>query len=101
MAPALLDEPDVQGDRPIAIQVVLVAEDPEAGPTTVSTTLTVNTADPRWPTWLVDAITFQAQEGARRLRDELRAQPAIQASSAAASDFIPLAAVVPAAESGR
>ena len=83
------------------IQLVLVAEDRETGPTTVSTTLEVNTADPRWPTWLVDGVTFQAQEGARHLREQLMAQPAIQASTAAGSGFIPLAAVVPAAESGR
>ena len=83
------------------IQLILVAEDPDGGPTTVSTTLDVNTADPRWPTWLVDGVTFQAQEGARRLREQLMAQPAIQASSAAGGGFVPLAAVVPAAESGR
>ena len=83
------------------IQLVLVADDPETGSTTVSTTLDVNTADPRWPTWLVDGITFQAQEGARRLRDQLMAQPAIQASTAAGDGFVPLAALVPAAEGGR
>ena len=83
------------------IQLVLVAEDPDTGPTTVSTTLEVNTADPRWPTWLVDGITFQAQEGARRLRDQLITQPAIQASTTAANGFVPLAAVVPAAGNGR
>jgi hypothetical protein len=85
----------------VLIQLVLVAEDPEAGPTTVSTTLEVNTADPRWPTWLVDGITFQAQEGARRLRDQMVTQPAIQASTAAANGFVPLAAVVPTAGNGR
>jgi hypothetical protein len=101
VAPRLLNPFRVQGGRPITIQLVLVAEDPDAGPTTVSTTLEVNTADPRWPAWLVDGITFQAQEGARRLRDQLRAQPAIQASSAAADGFVPLAAIVPAAGHGR
>jgi len=101
VAPGLLKALFVQGGRPITIQLVLVADDPETGPTTVSTTLEVNTADPRWPTWLVDGITFQAQEGARRLREQLSAQPAIQASSAAATGFVPLAAVVPAAGSGR
>jgi hypothetical protein len=101
VAPGLLRFNDVQGDRPITIQLVLVADDPETGPTTVSTTLEVNTGDPRWPAWIVDGITFQAQEGARRLRDQLRAQPAIQASTAASDGFVPLAAVVPVAESGR
>ncbi len=56
----------------------------------------VNTADPRWPAWLVDAVTFQAQEGARKLRDQMIEQQAI-----AGDRFVPLAAVVPAAEVGR
>ncbi len=85
----------------MVIQVVLVAEDPETGPTTVSTTLDVNVGDPRWPAWLVDGVTFQAQEGARRLREQLMAQPAIEARGLGGDGFIPLAAVVPAAGSGR
>ena len=79
----------------MVIQVVLVADDP-TGSTSVSSTLEVNMADPRWPTWLVDGVTFQAQEGARRLRAQLMAQPAIPGDG-----FVPLATVVPAAESGR
>ena len=85
----------------MVIQVVLVAEDPETGSTTVSTTLDVNTADPRWPAWLVDGVTFQAQEGARRLREHMMAQPAIQAQGLGGDGFVPLAAVVPVAGSGR
>jgi hypothetical protein len=85
----------------MVIQVVLVADDPESGSTTVSTTIEVNTADPRWPTWLVDGVTFQAQEGARRLRNQLMTQPAIQGNGLTGDGFVPLAAVVPAAESGR
>ena len=84
----------------MVVQVVLVTEDPQGGSTSVSTTVEVNMADPRWPTWLVDGVTFQAQEGARRLREQLMAQPAIQGSGAG-DGFTPLAAVVPAAESGR
>jgi hypothetical protein len=80
----------------MVIQVQLVADDPDAGETTVATTFDVDTADPRWPTWLVDAVTFQAQEGARRLRNQLIAQHAIAAGS-----FVPLAAVVPAVEPRR
>jgi uncharacterized alpha-E superfamily protein len=80
----------------MVIQVLLVAEGPDAGTTTVSTTIEVNTADPRWPAWLVDAVTFQAQEGARKLRDQMIEQHAI-----AGDRFVPLAAVVPAAEAGR
>jgi len=80
----------------MVIKLMLVADGPEAATTTVSTTIQVNTTDPRWPAWLVDAITFQAQEGARRLRDQLIEQQAI-----AGDGFVPLAAVVPAADVGR
>src|SRR5207247_11346852 len=50
--------------RLMVIQVLLVADDPDGAATTVSTTIEINITDPRWPAWLVDAITFQAQEGA-------------------------------------
>jgi uncharacterized alpha-E superfamily protein len=80
----------------MVIQVLLVADDPEAGETTVSTTIEVNTTDPRWPAWLVDAVTFQAQEGARQLRDQMIEQHALEGDG-----FVPLAAVVPVAEIGR
>ena len=80
----------------MVVQVLLSAEGSDAATATVSTTIEVNTNDPRWPTWLMDAITFQAQEGARRLRDQLIEQHAI-----AGDGFVPLAAVVPAAGAGR
>ena len=80
----------------MVIQLLVAAEGPDAAGTTVSTTIEVNITDPRWPTWLVDAITFQAQEGARRLRDQLIEQQAI-----AGDGFVPLAAVLPAAQTGR
>ena len=80
----------------MVIQVMLVADGPDAGTTTVSTTIEVNTSDPRWPAWLVDAVTFQAQEAARTLRDQMIEQQAI-----AGDGFVPLATVVPAAEAGR
>ena len=85
----------------MVIRVVLAADDPDVGATTISTTIEVNLSDPRWPAWLVDAITFQAQEGARRLRDQVVEQQAIQGHGFGADEFIPLAAVVPAAEAGR
>jgi hypothetical protein len=85
----------------MVIRVVLAADDPQVGATTISTTIEVNIRDPRWPAWLVDAITFQAQEGARRLRDQVVEQQAIQGGGFSADEFIPLAAVVPAAEAGR
>jgi len=80
----------------MVVKVVLVADDPDAGASTVSTTLEVNVADPRWPTWLVDAVTTQAREGARRLRDQLFAQQAIPGDGC-----VLLAAAVPVATSGR
>jgi hypothetical protein len=80
----------------MVIQVLLVADGPDAATTTVSTTIELGTTDPRWPAWLVDTVTFQAQEGARRLRDQLVEQRAITGDG-----FVPLAAVVPAAEVGR
>src|SRR5438132_2628247 len=83
-------------ERLMVIQVLLVADGPDGAATSVSTTIEINTTDPRWPAWLVDAITFQAQEGARRLRDQLIEQQAI-----AGDGFVPLAAVVPAAQAGR
>jgi len=79
----------------MVIQLLLVAEGSDAATTTVTTTIEVNITDPRWPAWLVDAITSQAREGARRLRDQLVEQAALPGDG-----FVPLAAVVPAAEAG-
>ena len=80
----------------MVIQVLLVADGPDGAATTVSTTIEINTTDPRWPAWLVDAITFQAREGARRLRDRLIAEQAI-----AGDGSVSLPAVGPAAQAGR
>ena len=80
---------------------LLLATEGSDGATTVSTTIEVNTADPRWPTWLVEAITFQAQEGARQLRDQLITQQAIPWDGSAQDGFVPLAALLPAAQVGR
>ena len=76
--------------------MVLAAGDDAGAELTVSTTVEVDTADPRWPAWLVDGITFQAKEGARRLRDQLLAQQAITGDGC-----VPLAAAVPAARAAR
>jgi hypothetical protein len=81
----------------MVVKVVLVADVPDAGSTTVATTLEVNVADPRWPVWLVDAVTTQAREGARRLRDELYEQRALPETDG----FVPLAAVVPSVSRQR
>jgi hypothetical protein len=78
------------------VRMLLAAEGPDTATTMVSSSIVVNTTDPRWPAWLVDAITYQAEEGARRLRDQLIAEQAIPGDG-----FVPLAAVVPAAEAGR
>jgi uncharacterized alpha-E superfamily protein len=80
----------------MVIQMLLVAAGPDAGTTSVSTTIEVATADPHWPAWLVDTVTIRAQEGARRLREQLLEQRAIPGDG-----FVPLAAVVPVAEVGR
>jgi hypothetical protein len=83
----------------MVIEIQLVADDHDT--TTVATTVRVDTADPRWTARLVEAITAQAGEGARRLRDQLVSQRAIPWDGDAGPAFVPLAAVVPTAESGR
>ena len=80
----------------MVIRVLLVADGPDAAATAVSNTVEINTTDPRWPAWLVDAITFQAREGARRLRDRLIAEQAI-----AGDGSVSLPAGVPAVQAGR
>jgi hypothetical protein len=85
----------------VVIEIVLAVDDPAGGETCVSTTITVNTDDPNWQTWLVDAVAGQAREGARQLRDELVGQRAIHGRGALTDGFVPLATVVPAVEFGR
>jgi hypothetical protein len=80
----------------VVIQLHLVAEDPDRREIAVSTTIQLDPDTPGWHTWLVDAVASQAEEGARRLRDQLRTRRAL-----AGDPFIPLAAVVPAAGAGR
>ncbi len=85
---------------PVVIRIELAADDVASEHITVSTALRIDTGDPRWPTWLVEYVTIQAEEGARRLREQLIAQQAT-GIEAPATRFIPLAAVVPAAQPGR
>jgi uncharacterized alpha-E superfamily protein len=80
----------------MVIQVLIVADVPDAGSSTVSSTVEVNTTDPRWPAWLVDAITHQAQESARKLRDRL-----VEQQAETGDGSVPLAAAVLAAATGR
>jgi hypothetical protein len=72
------------------VQLILIAGDAEDRRVTVSTTVDVDTADPRWSGGLVDAITAQAQQGARQLKFHLVADREYT------KDFVPLAAVVSA-----
>src|SRR5439155_1654450 len=72
LAPSLLAfTARAEGAQRMVIQLLISTGDPDADEVAVSTTIEVNTRDPRWPAWLVDAVTYQAQEGARRLRDHL------------------------------
>ncbi|MCW5892797.1 MAG: hypothetical protein KIT14_19970 [bacterium] len=79
----------------MTVTIELRAADADGDVATVSTALDVDQGDPRWQTWLVDAIAGQAKEGARRLRDEMLAQP-----GRAVGGFVPLAAVTPISTSG-
>ena len=76
----------------MVIQLLLSAGDTDAEQIAVSTTIEVNTRDPRWPAQFVDAVTYRAEEGARRLREQLVDQRALPGGG-----FVPLAAVVPVA----
>ena len=73
------------------VQVILVASDVEDRRVTVSTSVDVDTGDPRWSAGLVHTITAQAQQGARQLRFHL------VEDREHTNDFVPLAAVVSAA----
>lgn len=81
----------------MVIRIDLVAGEPERQ-ITVSTTVEINPTpgDSRWQGLLVDAVTGQAHEGARRLRDQLIAQRALPSGG-----FVPLAAVVPPVDVAR
>ena len=56
----------------------------------VGTAMKIDTSDPRWQTALVDSITSQAQEGAKRLVTQLA--PPLPVSE---PNFVPLADIVP------
>jgi len=79
----------------MVIQVLLVADGPDGAATTVSTTIEINITDPRWPAWLVDAITSRPRKAPAVARS------ADRAAGIAGDGFVPLAAVVPAAQGGR
>lgn len=79
----------------MTVTIELRAADADGEVVTVSTALDVDQGDPRWQAWLVDAVAGQAKEGARRLRDEMLAQP-----GRLVDGFVPLAAVTPITTSG-
>jgi hypothetical protein len=83
------------------IEVMLVADDDAGDSTTVTTSVQIDLTAPGWPTRLVDTVTCRAEEGARRLRDQLAAERAIPWQTSPATAFVPLAAVVPTADPGR
>lgn len=91
LAPRLLLPLPVQKrGSPTTVTIELRAADADGDVVTVSTALDVDQGDPRWQAWLVDAVAGQAKEGARRLRDEMLAQP-----GRLVEGFVPLAAVTP------
>ena len=62
----------------------------------VSTSVEVHPGDSRWQARLVDAVTLQAEEGARRLVEQLNVLlPAPKAR------FLPLASIVPSVDVPR
>jgi hypothetical protein len=77
------------------IQLSLVAGRSEAmgSQVEVQTAMQIDTADPRWPGWVVDAITSQAKEGAKRLVAQLAPPLPLGERS-----FVPLADVTPVAD---
>ncbi len=77
------------------IHLSLVAGGPDSprSQVEVQTAMQIDTADPRWPGRVVDAIASQAKEGARRLVAELA--PSLPAAE---RSFVPLADVTPIAD---
>jgi hypothetical protein len=74
----------------MVVQINLVADDGAAtDQVAVSTSVEVHPSDPRWQARLVDAVMIQAEEGARRLVEQLEVLlPTVS------KRFLPLAAIV-------
>jgi hypothetical protein len=79
------------------IELVLVGHATDGCTTTVSTTVAVDTADPRWTKHVVDTVVGQAAEGARRLVEQVTDGAAVPPHRSAAEEFVPLAHVLGAA----
>jgi hypothetical protein len=78
------------------IEVMLIARE-NGATTTVSTAIDLDTRDPRWAGALVGTVAEQAEEGARRLRDQVLDRDFVGASDRPrpAPEFIPLATLAP------
>jgi hypothetical protein len=79
------------------IELVLVGHATDGCTTTVSTTVAVDTADPRWTLQLVDTVVGQAAEGARRLVEQVADGATAPPHRSAAEGFVPLAHALGAA----
>jgi hypothetical protein len=90
----LLDIPVQNGDTPMTVTVLLVAEgrDDSSSRASVSSSIPIVMGDPRWQDRLVDAVTSRARESAVRLGVQLAPEGALPDHR-----FVPLSAVVPAA----
>ena len=80
----------------MVITLSLTSDDHDDQGVTVSTTIRVDASAPHWQAQLVHTVATQAEEGARRLAGQLAPRHALPPC-----DFIPLAALVPVAESAR
>lgn len=81
----------------MVVQITLVTDDDTtADQLTVSTSVEIHPEDPRWQARLVDAVTIQAEEGARRLAEQLDVL-----LPTAKPRFLPLAAIVPTVDQLR
>ena len=79
----------------MVIKIDLMTDETADEQIAVSTTIEVHPDDPRWSARLVEAVTTQAEEGARRLCEQLAA------TVTPPPRFLPLAAVVPALRDRR
>jgi len=80
----------------VVIRLSLTADDHDDQGVTVSTSFRVDPSAAHWQAQLVHTVVTQAEEGARRLADQLAPRHSLPPC-----DFIPLAALVPVADSAR
>ena len=75
---------------PMVVKILLVTDDASNDQVEVASRVQVDTEDPGWRSALLDAVAYQAREGARHLQAQL-ALP----SAPASRGFVPLASLVP------